>query len=106
MGPAAGQRRGREVPQPLHIEVIRKPHPEAEREAALAACALADALADPLIARARREVASERGVAAEDIDREHKRVAEAARALWWPAGRQRSALSHQRPARTGRPAEG
>jgi len=69
------------VPQPLHIEVIRKPHPDAEREAALAVEILADALADQLIARARREVASERGVAEEDIDREHKRVAEAARAL-------------------------
>ncbi len=74
------------MPKPLHIEVVREPHADAEREAALAVDALAEALADQLIARARREVASERGVAEESIDREHGRVAEAAQRI--------SALGH------------
>ncbi|MCK9521500.1 MAG: hypothetical protein M0R76_00450 [Proteobacteria bacterium] len=67
--------------QRLQLEVIRQPHRDAEREAAEALDALAEGLADRLIARARMEVARERGVAEEAIDREHERVAEAARAL-------------------------
>ena len=74
------------MPQALHIEVVREPHPDAEREAALAVETLADGLADLLLARARREVAAERGVAEESIDREHGRVAEAAQRI--------SALGH------------
>ena len=65
----------------LHIEVVREPHPEAEREAARALDALADALADRLIGLARQEVAGERGLAEEVIDREYERVAETARAF-------------------------
>ena len=64
----------------MKLEVIRQPRSDAEREADKALDALADGLADSLIAKARREVASERGVAEEAIDREHERVAEAARA--------------------------
>ena len=67
--------------QRLQLEVIRQPHRDAEREAAEALDALAEGLADRLIARARMEVARERGVAEEAIDREHERVAEDARAL-------------------------
>ena len=63
------------------LDVIRQPHADAEREADRALDDLAEGLADLLIARARREVAHERGVAEDVIDREHERVAEAARAL-------------------------
>ena len=63
------------------LDVIRQPHPDAEREADRALDDLAEGLADRLIARARQAVAHERGLAEEAIDREHERVAEAARAL-------------------------
>jgi hypothetical protein len=69
------------VAKRMQIEVIRTPHPDAEREAATALDFLAEALADRLIDRARQEVARMRGVSEKDIDREHERVAEAARAL-------------------------
>ncbi len=69
------------------LDVIRQPHPDAEREADRALDDLAEGLADLLIARARQEVAHERGIAEEAIDREHERVAEAARALSPRGGR-------------------
>ena len=65
----------------LQIRVVRRPHPNAEREIDQALDVIAEAIADRLIARARRDVARERGVAEEAIDREHERVAEAAWAL-------------------------
>ena len=65
----------------LKLEVIYVPHSDAEREVAEALDALADALADQFIARARTEVARERGVAEEAIGREHGHVADAARSL-------------------------
>ena len=65
----------------LKLDVIRHPHPDAEREADRALDDLAEGLADLLIARARQEVAHERGVTEDVIDREHERVADAARAL-------------------------
>jgi hypothetical protein len=65
----------------LKIEVVYEPHPDAECEVADALDSLAEGLADLFIARARMEVARERGVAEETIDREHERVVEAARAL-------------------------
>lgn len=45
--------RGNDVKQRLQLEVIRQPHRDAEREAAEALDALAEGLADRLIARAR-----------------------------------------------------
>ena len=54
-----------------------------------------DAVADLLIARARQEVARERGVSEEAIDREHERVAEAARALWPQSVRAGARISPQ-----------
>ncbi len=65
----------------LTLDVIRRPHPDAEGEADRALDDLAEGLADLFIARARQEVARERGVSEEAIDREHERVAEAARTL-------------------------
>ena len=65
----------------VKLVVIRQPHPDAKSEADRALDDLAEGLADLLIARARQEVARERGVSEEAIDREHERVAEAAQAL-------------------------
>jgi hypothetical protein len=69
------------VPKMPTLQIVLEPAQDAEREVAMALDALADALADRLIARARSEVAIERGVAEEDIDRENERVLEAARAI-------------------------
>ncbi len=64
----------------LMLDVIRQPHADAEREADRALDDLAEGLADLLIARARQDVARERGVAEDVIDREYMRVADAASA--------------------------
>ncbi len=69
------------MPKMPNLQIVTEPAADAEREVAMALDALADALADRLIARARHEVAVERGVAEEEIDREHERVLEAARAV-------------------------
>ena len=72
---------GNNVKPHLTLDVIRQPHPDAERDADRALDELAEGLADRLIARARQDVARERGVAEDVIDREHEQVADAARAL-------------------------
>ncbi len=77
----ASQQQGNTVRPHLTLDVIRQPHPNAEREADRALDDLAEGLADLLVAQARREVAHERGIAEDVIDREHERVAEAAQAL-------------------------
>ena len=93
----ASQHQGNAVRPYLKLDVIRQPHPDAKREAHQALDDLAEGLADLLLARARQEVARECGVAEDVIDREHGRVAEAARAL--------SPLPVQASGRTGRRAE-
>ena len=65
----------------LTLDVIRQPHPDAERDAHRALDDLAEGLADRFIARARRQVAHERRVSEDAIDHEHERVAEAIRDL-------------------------
>jgi hypothetical protein len=66
----------------MQVQVIRQPYGDADREAALALDALAEGLADRFIAKARAEVARERGLSEDAIDREHGRVAEEASAMW------------------------
>ena len=65
----------------LAIQLVRRPDPDAERNAAEALDALAEGIADLFIARARKEIADQRGVSEEVIDREHERVAADARGL-------------------------
>lgn len=65
----------------LKIEVVHEPHPDAENEIFDALDSLATGLADLFIARARAEVARERGVTEETIDLEHKRVVETVQAF-------------------------
>ena len=67
--------------QRSRLEVVRQPHPDAEREAQGALEALAEALADRVIGQARLAVARELGLDEEAIDLEHGRVAEEAQAL-------------------------
>ena len=69
------------MPSHLTLDVIRQPHPDAERDAYRALDDLAEGLADRFIARARRQVAHERRVSEDALDREHERVAEATRNL-------------------------
>ncbi len=70
----------------LRIEVVHEPHPEAEACLDAALDHLAEVLADLIIARARRDVAREAGVAEDALDREHGRHASEARTAWMPAG--------------------
>ena len=65
---------------PTSGAVIREPHPDARREVEGALEDLAGGLADLFVARARQAVARERGVPVEAVDRESRRVLEAARA--------------------------
>jgi hypothetical protein len=60
----------------MEIEAVYEPHPDAERERALGLDALAEALADLYMARARAEVARTRGLTEEAIDREDGGLAE------------------------------
>jgi len=58
------------VRQDLFFEILREPELEADHQVLEA---LAESLADLLIARARREVAQERQVKEDNLDREHAR---------------------------------
>ena len=68
----AGSRnfKGQNVRQDLFFEILREPELEADHQVLEA---LAESLADLLIARARREVAQERQVKEDNLDREHAR---------------------------------
>jgi hypothetical protein len=83
--PTNPAKRERQTGRDLEFRVVRKPMADARQHRDAAVDVLADAIADHLIAESRAEVAQEHGVSEEAIDREHTRVAEAARALL-PAG--------------------
>ncbi len=59
----------------LRVEIVTRPHPDAEREYSAALDLIADLIAERCIARARRELAAEMGVDERAIDHERGRDA-------------------------------